>query len=231
MGTPPARRVPALGPRVWLNGARASCRDIGGVLARVGFCPRVVSHSTLVGETLDDDRPDLVILVAPDRNLSTLRMVRKHSDVPVMLIADAGAGVDTALALELEVDDIVVDASDPLDVAIRAGNIVCDSYVRIPPRQRLGRLVVERSTREACIDGTKLELTRMEFELLAFLAARPGQIVQREELLREVWQSDADSDSATVTEHIHRLRQKLEYDPRRPRRLLTVRGRGYLLRS
>ncbi len=80
------------------------------------------------------------------------------------------------------------------------------------------------------LDGELLDLTPKEFDLLAFLAASPDQVYSREELLEHVWGSTQDwQDPATVTEHVRRLRLKLETDPASPRWLQTVRGVGYRL--
>ena len=97
-------------------------------------------------------------------------------------------------------------------------------------RIELGRLVVDRTMHRVELDGELLDLTPKEFDLLAFLAASPDQVYSREELLEHVWGSTQDwQDPATVTEHVRRLRLKLEADPASPRWLQTVRGVGYRL--
>ncbi len=78
------------------------------------------------------------------------------------------------------------------------------------------------------LDGELVELTAREFDLLFFLASSPRQVFDRQQLLTQVWQSSADwQDPATVTEHVRRIRRKIESDPDRPRWLKTVRGVGY----
>ena len=97
-------------------------------------------------------------------------------------------------------------------------------------RTELGRLVVDKTLHRVELDGQALDLTPKEFDLLAFLAASPDQVYSREELLEHVWGSTQDwQDPATVTEHVRRLRLKLEADPSTPRWLQTVRGVGYRL--
>jgi DNA-binding response OmpR family regulator len=89
-------------------------------------------------------------------------------------------------------------------------------------------LVVDRSAHRVEVDGKVVDLTPKEFDLLAFLASAPDQVFSREELLEHVWGSTQEwQDPATVTEHVRRLRLKLEADPARPRWLHTVRGIGY----
>jgi DNA-binding response OmpR family regulator len=89
-------------------------------------------------------------------------------------------------------------------------------------------LRVDSRTREVEVRGNPVELRRLEFDLLEFLCAAPQQVFSREQLLVNVWHSAPDwQDSATVSEHVHRLRQKIEDDPGSPRRIVTVRGVGY----
>lgn len=97
---------------------------------------------------------------------------------------------------------------------------------------RAGAVTIEPRVRQARVDGRLLELTAMEFDLLAYLVQRPGQVFSRDQLLRAVWHSTAAwQQPATVTEHIRRLRTKIETDPHRPRTLRTVRGAGYSLNN
>jgi two-component system phosphate regulon response regulator PhoB len=89
-------------------------------------------------------------------------------------------------------------------------------------------LVVDLQTREVTVGGRKVEMTAKEFDLLAFLAASPRQVFSREQLLQQVWASSSDWQSdATITEHVRRLRRKIEEDPDHPRWIVTVRGVGY----
>jgi two-component system alkaline phosphatase synthesis response regulator PhoP len=94
----------------------------------------------------------------------------------------------------------------------------------------VGRVVVDLDGRTVERGGVAVDLTPKEFDLLAFLAANPGRAFTRDELLRKVWASSADwQQQATVTEHVRRLRLKLEDDPSRPTLLRTVRASGYRL--
>ena len=95
-----------------------------------------------------------------------------------------------------------------------------------------GDVTLDTGRREVHRAGDLVELTRLEFDLLAFLATNPGRVVSRDELLETVWQSSSEwQDPATVTVHVRRLRQKLEHDPSDPRHLVTVYGVGYRFES
>jgi DNA-binding response OmpR family regulator len=90
------------------------------------------------------------------------------------------------------------------------------------------RITVDTSGRVASVDGTALNLTPREFDLLVYMCSSPGKSFTREDLLRAVWHSDPQwQNVATVTEHIHRLRRHLETDAANPTHLITVRGSGY----
>jgi two-component system, OmpR family, phosphate regulon response regulator PhoB len=91
-----------------------------------------------------------------------------------------------------------------------------------------GELKIDLDTREVERSGELIELTAMEFNLLAFLASSPRQVFSRQQLLQNVWASSSEwQDEATVTEHIRRVRRKIETDPDHPRWITTVRGVGY----
>jgi DNA-binding response OmpR family regulator len=91
-----------------------------------------------------------------------------------------------------------------------------------------GRLTIDPAKREVRLEGTTIELTPKEFDLLVFLASSPRQVFSRAQILDHVWESNTDwQDPATVTVHIRRLRQKIESDPQSPRTLVTVWGVGY----
>jgi DNA-binding response OmpR family regulator len=91
-----------------------------------------------------------------------------------------------------------------------------------------GDVTIDLRTRDVVVDGHPVELTALEFDLLAFLATSPRQVFSREVLLDRVWGSSAEwQTTATVSEHIHRLRRKIESDPAMPRRIETLRGAGY----
>ncbi len=178
--------------------------------------------------------PDVVILdlglpdIAGERLLS---MIRAAGHVPVIV---ATARDDEGLIVELldaGADDYVIKPFDPaqLEARIRAVLRRAGAEPADPEASalRVGGLTVNTARRTAEVDGRQLQLTRLEFDLLAYLAARPGQVVSRKELLRGVWQR---TDSArTVDVHISWLRRKLGEDLDQPRFIHVVRGVGVML--
>jgi len=177
--------------------------------------------------------PDAVVLdlglpdVAGERLLG---MIRAVSQVPVIV---ATARDDEGLIVQLldaGADDYVVKPYDPahLEARIRAVLRRGAAAAAAPePPLRVGGLVVDRARRVAEVDEQALDLTRLEFDLLAYLAANPGRVVSRGELLREVWQrTDA---ARTVDVHLSWLRRKLGDTPTAPRFIHVHRGVGVLL--
>lgn len=183
-------------------------------------------------DRLDDHKPDLVLLdlMLPKRHgLEVLRHARATSNVPVILLTALGDEKDRVAGLELGADDYVVKPFSPREVAARVRSVLRRSTAPSGPVvSSFGDVNVDLSRREVQRNDELQELTRLEFDLLAFLIANPSRVVSREELLQGVWDSSADwQDPATVTVHVRRLRQKLENDPSSPCHILTAYGVGY----
>lgn len=181
---------------------------------------------------LDESSPDLVLLdlMLPKRHgLEVLRHARSTSDVPVILLTALGDEKDRVAGLELGADDYVVKPFSPREVAARVKSVLRrSSGPSAPAVTSFGAITVDMDSRQVSRDSLLIELTRLEFDLLAFLVANPNRVVSRDELLQSVWDSSAEwQDPATVTVHVRRLRQKLEADPSEPDHILTVYGVGY----
>ena len=181
---------------------------------------------------LDACAPDLVLLdlMLPKKHgLEVLRHARSTSDVPVILLTALGDEKDRVAGLELGADDYVVKPFSPREVAARVKSVLRRaSGPANPVILSFGEVTVDLDRRRIERAEAEVELTRLEFDLLAFLVSHPNQVVSRDELLQNVWDSSAEwQDPATVTVHVRRLRQKLEYDPSQPEHILTVYGVGY----
>jgi DNA-binding response OmpR family regulator len=151
--------------------------------------------------------------------------------MPVIVLTGRSEEGERVRVLDLGADDYVVKPCSLHELEARIRAVLRRGQVApATGRIELGRLVVDRTLHRVELDGETLDLTPKEFDLLAFLAASPDQVYSREELLEHVWGSTQDwQDPATVTEHVRRLRLKLEADPSSPRWLQTVRGVGYRL--
>jgi len=158
-----------------------------------------------------------------------LAKIRRHSTVPVIVCSGRVSEDDRIRTLNLGADDYVVkpfsfaELEARVRAVLRRGNnepaATCFYY---------GDLVVDRDTRTVTVRDKVVPMTRKEFDLLAFLAASPGQVFSREDLLERVWGSTEEwQGRSTVTEHVRRVRLKIEPDPDTPRWITTVRGVGY----
>jgi DNA-binding response OmpR family regulator len=176
--------------------------------------------------------PDLVLLdlmLPRIDGLEVFRRMRAASAVPVIMLTARGEETDRIVGLELGADDYVTKPFSPREVIARV-RAVLRRAEHAPDGDgviNLGALQIDRGRREVRRDGRDLRLTRKEYDLLAHLASAPGVTFTRSQLLEAVWDFAWDGDTATVTVHIRRLREKIEDDPSEPRHLLTVWGVGY----
>lgn len=180
-----------------------------------------------------DGRADVVVLDLglPDLDgASLLRMLRAVSDVPVVVATARGEESEIVRVLDMGADDYVVKpfSAAQLDARIRA---VLRRRAEEPGDEPLvvGGLRIDVSAREATLDGRPLSLTRLEFDLLSYLAGRVGQVVTRRELLAAVWQQPYGGGDKTVDVHLSWLRRKLGERAAAPRYLHSVRGVGVKL--
>ena len=179
-------------------------------------------------------RPDLVLLdiMMPGRmsGLDVLRVLRRDSDLPVILISARAEDSYKVLGLEYADDYLVKPFSMP-EMLGRIRAVMRRAAPRAPAEPThltpAGDLRINTETREVTHGKRQLTLTPLEFALLRVLAARPGRVFPRDELIAQVWGADVYVDPRTLAVHIRALRRKLEDDPARPEHLLTVRGVGF----
>jgi DNA-binding response OmpR family regulator len=180
-----------------------------------------------------DQPPDLIVLDLglPDIDgAQLLRMLRSVSQVPVIVATARDDDAVVVDALNAGADDYVVKpfSADTLDARIRA--VLRRSTVPAGAQPLVvGELVVDPRTRTATLSGRDLDLRPREFDLLAFLAARPGEVVSKRTLMAEVWQAPYGGADKTVDVHLSWLRNKLGETANEPRLLHTVRGVGVKL--
>ena len=198
-------------------------------------------HSTMTAPTamtglqsIVDHRPDVVLLDLglPDLDgAHLLAMIRAVSDVPVIVVSARDDGPAIIQLLDAGADDYLVKpfAVDQLDARIRA--VLRRSAAGRPPAGPVvvGQLSVDVRSRTATLDGATLELSPKEFDLLAYLAGRSGEVVGKRELLAKVWNQPYGGADKTVDVHLHWLRRKLGETAEAPRYLHRVRGVGVKL--
>jgi DNA-binding response OmpR family regulator len=201
-------------------------------LERAGFVVRLAADGPGALRAFDAERPDLVVLdlMLPGIDgLEVCRRMRARADgVPIVMLTALGEEADRVVGLELGADDYVTKPFSPRELVLRVQSVLRRSPRSAPAPEVLtdGALVVDAGRREARLGAAVLALTVREFDLLAFLLRNPGRAYTRGELLENVWGWKF-GDESTVTVHIRRLREKIEDDPARPRRIVTVWGVGY----
>lgn len=161
--------------------------------------------------------------------LEVCRRLRTSSDVPIIMLTALGTESDRVVGLELGADDYLTKPFSPRELVLRVESVLRRAGEgEKPAAGRLvdGDLVIDNDRHEVLLAGTPLALTGREFDLLRFLMANPGTAYSRDELLQDVW-GWSFGDQSTVTVHVRRLREKVEHNPTRPVRLVTVWGVGY----
>jgi DNA-binding response OmpR family regulator len=204
-------------------------------LEREGFAVESVGDGNEALARTDAQLPDLVVLdiMLPGLDgLEVCRRLRSRAPIPVVMLTARGTEEDRVLGLDLGADDYVSKPFSPRELTARvkavlrrAGGSSLGDLDRAETVEYDG-LQIDVGAREARVRGELATLTAREFELLAFLARRPRQVLRRDELLEHVW-GYTYGDTSTVTVHIRRLREKIEDDPSEPRRIATVWGVGY----
>ena len=177
-------------------------------------------------------KPDLVLLdlmLPAQDGLDILTRLRRDSDVPVILLTARGSEADRILGLKLGADDYVVKPFSPGELTARINSVLRRSRSAAPQQVlQFEGLSLDLATREVTVGNLMVSTTAREFDLLSFLASSPRQVFTRQQLLENVWDSSGEwQDPDTVTEHIRRIRRRIEADPDHPRWIKTVRGVGY----
>jgi DNA-binding response OmpR family regulator len=179
--------------------------------------------------------PDLVVLdlmLPRVDGFEVCRQLRARAPVPVIMLTARGDEDDRVIGLELGADDYVAKPFSPRELTARVKAVLRRAAGAVPSGDAMpatieaGDVRIDVTAREAFRSGELLALTAREFDLLAYLATRPRRAFRREELLEHVW-GFTYGDTATVTVHVRRIREKVEADPSNPQHLVTVWGVGY----
>lgn len=178
---------------------------------------------------------DLVLLdlMLPDADgLDVCRRIRAAgSAVPVIMLTAKGDPTDRVVGLELGADDYVAKPFDPRELLARIRAVLRRPSVApgsAPRSLRFGRLEVDADARVARVDGVERPMTAHQFNLLLAMAERAGRVLSREQLMEAVKGEALEAFDRSIDVHVARIRAAIEDDPKSPRRILTVRGAGYV---
>lgn len=206
-------------------------------LQREGFEVITATDSEQAIQLFNEQNPDLVILdvMLPTRSgFEVCQILRKQSNVPIIMLTARGAEGDRVVGLEIGADDYITKPFSMRELMARIRSVMrraSASSAPTGPVLKAGDLTLDVNQYEARLGDTPLSLSPKEFELLRFLMEHPGQVFSRQTLLDRVWGEDKYIEERTVDVHIHWLREKIEPNPRKPKYLLTVRGVGYKFRG
>lgn len=186
------------------------------------------------------DAPDLILLdigLPGMDGLDALRQFQQRADTPIIFVTARRRELDQALGLELGADDYVTKPFDTnvllarIKAVLRRYRRAAPAQSTLPERLEVGDLVIEPGAHMVTLAGQPLELAPREFALLTALALNAGQVISVDDLLAQVWGAEYEGETQGVYVHIRWLREKIETDPKHPRRIITVRGVGYKLEA
>ena len=206
-------------------------------LQRDGYRVLTASDGETGVEMARQDRPDLIILdlMLPGLDgMDACRIIRRGSDVPILMLTAKTEETDKVVGLELGADDYVSKPFSMRELMARVGALLRRAGASSTPgdstsegRLRSGDLEVDVSRHIATMAGEAVELTPREFDLLALFLTNRGRALSRDQILDSLWGRDYVGDSRTVDVHVRWLRKKIESAPGNPKRIVTVRGLGY----
>jgi DNA-binding response OmpR family regulator len=201
-------------------------------LEHAGFAVLTTGDGASALQVARTRHPDLVVLdlgLPSLDGLDVTRALRAESSVPIVVLTARDDEVDKILGLELGADDYMTKPFSPRELVARVRSVLRRSERPVESDGRLvaGDLIVDRDRHAVEVAGRPVELTATEFAILAELAARPGRVLTRSQLLDAVHGVAFESYERAIDAHVKNIRRKLEPDPHAPRYLITVHGVGY----
>lgn len=209
-------------------------------LKRDGYEVIVEGDGAMALETAQEMQPDLILMDIMLPNLDGLeitRILRQTMNIPIIMLTARDAEIDRVLGLEIGADDYLTKPFSMRELLARVkAQLRRDRLIRAevsaqksPPKKLLtfGNLRINIHRREAFLNEELLFLKPQEYDLLQYLMEHQGRVLSRDQILKQVWGWDFSGGSRTVDVHIRWLREKIEPDPAKPRRIITVRGVGY----
>ena len=208
-------------------------------LKKEGYDIEVAVNGTEALNIIREIKFDLILLdlMLPEIDgLEVCKEIRRNeetSDIPVMMITAKGEEFDKVLCLELGADDYMTKPFSPSELVARVKahmdryNRLIGSTVQKNDTIEIRGIKIDKTARRVWVNGEETTFTTKEFDLLTFLAENPNRVFTKEELFREIWDMESVGDIATVTVHIKKIREKIEYNNAKPQYIETIWGVGY----
>lgn len=205
---------------------------IGTYLTDAGFEITLAENGHVGLETQRRSAFDAVVLdlMLPDIDgLDVCRLLRAQDGPPILMLTAKGDPMDRVIGLELGADDYLPKPFEPRELLARLRAILRRGHDRTAQNVvRFGRLEIDRGAMEARLDGERRDITAYQFQLLDILSKSAGRVVSRDYLMTSLQGQDLEVFDRSIDVHISRIRSQIEDDPKHPRRIITVRGAGYL---
>lgn len=213
---------------------RPLAEAVGFSLEREGFQVDIALDGASGWRKCREGGYDLVLLdlMLPGMDgMEICRRLRRESDVPVIMLTAKDSDVDKVLGLEMGADDYVTKPFNMRELTARVRAVLRrwagEREEKGDRMLRAGDIELDRERHEVRVGGRVVEMPLMEYRLLELFLRHPGKALPREYLISQVWEGDYFGQSKTLEVHVRRLREKIEPDPSRPSRIVTVRGVGY----
>ena len=200
-------------------------------LGEAGFRVSVAGEGRSGLERLAREPFDALVLdlMLPDMDgLELCRQLRAKSDLPLLMLTARGDAADRIVGLEIGADDYLPKPFQPRELLARLRAILRRGKGAAAKPLRFGRLEIDRDSRSASLDGKACSLTGYQFALLVALAENAGRVLSRELLMDFVKGEPLEAFDRSIDVHVSRIRAAIEDDPKKPRRIITVRGAGYV---
>ncbi len=206
--------------------------------AKEGYRVLAASDGVTALDVARKEHPDVLILdvMLPQMSgFEVCRILRKEMSVPILMLTARDEEIDRVEGLDIGADDYMTKPFSMRELMarvralLRRSEMVETVATSVKAGLKIGDIEIDTSRHQVTRGGKLLDLTPKEFDLLLFLAANKGLVFSRDQLLEKVWGFDYPGDTRTVDVHVRYLREKIEPDPARPERLVTVRGVGYKL--
>ncbi|MFF2484520.1 response regulator [Paenibacillus sp. NPDC058071] len=210
---------------------------VGMYLEKDGFRHRMATNGKQALEIAESDPPALIVLdvLLPDmEGYELCARLRQQTDIPIVFLTCKDSEIDKVVGLTVGADDYVSKPFSPVELVarikaqLRRNRIVHRrEAAAAPPVLASQHVRLSVATHEAFVDGSRLELSAKEFQLLSYFMRNARQVLSGERLLTNVWGYESTLDTKTLQVHIGHLRKKIERDPANPERIVTIRGFGY----
>ena len=204
-------------------------------LAEAGFSVTVAANGTAGIAAQARAAFDALILdlMLPDMDgLEVCRRIRAQTDTPILMLTARGEAMDRVVGLELGADDYLPKPFEPRELLARIRAILRrrtdGGTPAATPALRFGSLEIDRDARTVTVGGQVADLTSYQFDLLVTLAERAGRVLTRDQIMEAVRGRELDAFDRSIDVHMGRIRAAIEADAKNPRRILTVRGVGYV---